>query len=121
MTATALGARCEEWAAAYLRTRGLQVLARNYRCRYGEIDLILSDGGCTVFCEVRYRRDARYGGAPASVDARKRRKLIAAARCYLAQCPPERASAPCRFDVLALTGAPQPEAAWIRDAFQADH
>jgi putative endonuclease len=115
----ARGDALEQAAAAYLTRAGLSVLARNVNCRYGEIDLILRDGEIVVFAEVRYRASDTFGGAIASVDARKQRKLTAAARWFL-QRHPRLAQCPCRFDVLAVSGPPPYAWNWIRDAFQPD-
>jgi putative endonuclease len=109
------GAAAETLAAAYLERRGLRVLERNYRCRMGEIDLILADGASLVFAEVRYRSSGAFGGAAASVTRAKQRKLLAAAGHYLAG-KPER---PCRFDVIVLDRLAPDAVEWIRDAFSA--
>ena len=92
------GARAEELCAELLRRAGLRMLARNWRCRLGEIDLVAEEAGTLVFAEVRLRRDPRFGGAAESVTAAKRARILAAARLYLAR-PPD---AQCRFDVLLL-------------------
>ena len=107
-----LGVRAEELCAEMLRRAGLRVLARNWRCRHGEIDLVAEEGGTLVFAEVRYRRDERFGGAAASVTAAKQSRLIAAARLYLSRRP----EAPCRFDVFLVDGTPA-SVQWIRNAF----
>lgn len=107
----------EARARALLERAGLRVLARNVRCRHGEIDLVLREGDTLVFCEVRYRAGDAHGGAAASVDRGKRARLIAAARWYLA-AHPACARDPCRFDVVAVDGASPPH--WIRDAFRLD-
>jgi|SRR5687767_8412222 putative endonuclease len=109
------GARAEELCADLLRGAGLRVLARNWRCRHGEIDLIAQEGRTLVFAEVRYRSDARYGGAAESVTAVKQARLIAAARLYLMWRP----EAPCRFDVLLLDSLEKSRIQWIRNAFAA--
>lgn len=109
------GARAEELCAQLLRRAGLRVLARNWRCRLGEIDLVAEEGGTLVFAEVRLRRDARYGGAAESVTAAKRARLIAAARLYLSRRP----EADCRFDVLLLDALEASRIQWIRNAFVA--
>ena len=109
----------EEAACAYLQRAGLALLARNVDCRYGEIDLVMRDGEQVVFTEVRFRAGTSRGGAAASVDRRKQGRVAAAARWYLAGRR-ELASAPCRFDVLAVSGAPPYEFAWLRDAFRPD-
>ena len=109
------GARAEELCAEMLRRSGLRVLARNWRCRHGEIDLVAEDGGTLVFAEVRYRRDERFGGAAGSVTAAKQARLIAAARLYLMRRP----EADCRFDVLLLDSLEAERIRWIRNAFTA--
>lgn len=114
------GAAHEAAALEMLRAQGLRLLARNVRCRLGEIDLVLRDGLATVFCEVRYRRGNSRGGAAASVDAGKQARLTAAARWYLARNP-ALARGPCRFDVVAIEGAAPYRVAWLRDAFQPDN
>jgi len=112
MLRSLLGQTAEARAAAFLQARGLKLLARNWRCRFGEIDLIMRDGATLVFIEVRLRSRNDFGGAAASVTPAKQRKLLAAARQYLAtlKTPP-----PCRFDVVALSGDDAPD--WIRNAF----
>lgn len=103
----------EEDAAAFLARQGLAIVARNYRTRLGEIDLIARDGATLVFVEVRLRRSERFGGAVGSIDARKRRRIVAAARRYLMRL---RRVPPCRFDVVTLDGD---SATWLRGAFDA--
>ena len=83
----ATGAAHEAAALAMLQDAGLRLLARNVRCRVGEIDLVLREGRTTVFCEVRYRRSGSHGGAAASVDVRKQIRLTNAARWYLSRHP----------------------------------
>ncbi len=110
----------EERACRYLLTQGLQPRERNYRCRYGEIDLIMDDGAALVFVEVRYRANRRFAGGAESVDRRKQAKLVAAAQYYL-QAHRELARRPARFDVIAL--APGDELSgieWIKNAFHAE-
>ena len=113
------GAAFEARAAAWLTARGLKLLASNYSCRGGEIDLVMRDAQTVVFVEVRYRRDDRYGGAAASVDARKQARIICAARHYLVRHS-RYADAACRFDVVAMSGDAQcPHIDWIEGAFSA--
>ncbi len=109
------GARAEDLCAEFLRGAGLRVLARNWRCRHGEIDLVAEERGTLVFAEVRYRSDARFGGAAESVTAAKQARLIAAARLYLMRRP----DADCRFDVLLLDALEAGRIRWIRNAFAA--
>lgn len=107
------GAHAEALAADYLQRRGLRLLARNYRCRLGEIDLILADGAVLVFAEVRLRRNADYGGAAASITAAKRQRIVRAARHYLSGKP----ELACRFDVVLLDALTADRIEWIKDAF----
>ena len=111
--AQAIGDEAESAATRLLERRGLAIVARNYRTRFGEIDLIARDGATLVFVEVRYRRSSRaWGGAADSVDHRKRQRLAAAARQYLARLPREPA---CRFDLVAMQGE---DCTWVRGAFE---
>ena len=99
---------------------GLEELARNVRYKVGELDLVLRDGACVVFVEVRYRVHVGFGDGADSVDRWKRRKLVRAAQVFL-QRRPHLAGAPCRFDVVDASGDPEhPELRWIRAAFRAD-
>jgi putative endonuclease len=107
------GTEAEAMAAAFLEGCGMRVMARNYRCRFGEIDLVMRDGATTVFVEVRSRASAAFGGAAASITARKRARLVRAARHYLSRL---RATPQCRFDALLIEGDP-PRIEWLRDAF----
>jgi putative endonuclease len=109
------GVRAEDLCAELLRGAGLRVLARNWRCRHGEIDLVAEEGRTLVFAEVRLRSNGRYGGAAESVTAAKQARIIAAARLYLVRRP----EASCRFDVLLLDGLEPARIRWIRDAFAA--
>jgi putative endonuclease len=112
------GRSAEDLAAAFLAHRRLRVLARNYRCRGGEVDLIAQDGATLVFVEVRLRRNAHFGGAAASITEAKRRRIVLAARHYLAgRQQPE---CPCRFDALLLDRLEADAIEWVRDAFAAD-
>jgi putative endonuclease len=109
-----LGVRAEELCAELLRKAGLRVLARNWRCRHGEIDLVAEEGATLVFAEVRLRQGAgRFGGAAESITAAKRARLLAAARLYLARRP----EVNCRFDVLLLDALDAGKIQWIRNAF----
>ena len=118
-TRRARGDAAEAAALAMLQARGLQLLARNAASRGGELDLVMRDGATVVFVEVRYRATRRFGGGAASVDAGKRRRLVHAARAFLAGHP-QMADAPCRFDVVDADGDPDaPTLTWLRAAFDA--
>lgn len=95
----------EARSAALLESYGLRVIARQYRCRVGEIDLIATDEHRLLFVEVRARRQRSHGGAAASVDRRKQCKLARCAAFFLSQHP-QWNHVPCRFDVIAWEPAP---------------
>ncbi len=113
-----LGAAGEEAACAFLRRRGYRIIERNYRCPFGELDVIAAKGKELVFCEVKTRRGGDIEEALGAVDERRRKRMAQAASYYLA----EKASSSrgCRFDVIALLKA---ESGWrivhVRDAFEA--
>jgi putative endonuclease len=112
----AKGRLAEDRALEFLERQGLRLIERNYRSRYGEIDLIMEDGRTLVFVEVRFRGNPRFGGALESVDRRKQAKLLTTAACFLKE---RRLDRPARFDVAALA----PHGAglriqWIKGAFQ---
>ena len=120
----ARGAAVESAARAHLAAAGLQEIAANANFRFGELDLVMREGSgasaTLVFVEVRYRRDARFGGGAASVDAHKRRRIVHAAQAFLASHPGY-AQMACRFDVVEADGDPvSPRLRWLRDAFRAD-
>lgn len=108
------GPDAEQLASAFLQHHGLRVIDKNYRTRYGEIDLIMSDSTELVFVEVRLRRNAFFGGGADSVTQKKRQRIIAAAKQYLQSYarPPA-----CRFDVVALNALDMGNIEWIRNAF----
>jgi putative endonuclease len=114
------GACAEQLAADYLQAHGLAVLERNLRCKGGELDLVCLDHGVLAIVEVRQRTRADFGGAPASVNRRKQRKIIRAARFFLQRRAAWQGCA-VRFDVVALEGLPDAEHGiqWIKDAFRA--
>jgi putative endonuclease len=118
MNTSAAGARFEQRALDFLERAGLKLVERNWRTRFGEIDLVMRDANMLVFVEVRYRRNPRFGGGAASVGAAKRAKLTRAAQGFL-QAHPRFAALPCRFDVIAFDGdADAPASAWQRAAFE---
>lgn len=108
------GREAERYAEGFLEERALVLLQRNYRCRGGEIDLIMRDGATVVFVEVRMRASPAFGGAAESITLGKQRKLLRAARHYLASLKFE---PPCRFDAVLLSGCNEVDVEWIRNAF----
>lgn len=113
-----IGQRAEDIAADYLRTQGLEILERNYRRRLGELDIIARQGNTLVIAEVRTRATDRYGGAAASVNVGKQRRLIRAA-AQLLQQRKNLTHLRVRFDVVAVsaTDTQTPHVDWIRHAF----
>jgi putative endonuclease len=112
------GDAAESAACARLEAAGCRILARNVRFREGELDIVADDGGTVVFVEVRMRRGEGFGGAGASVDAFKRRRLVRAAQHYLLVRYGAGRQPPCRFDVITADNDGVRD--WIRDAFTAD-
>ena len=106
------GSEAEDAALAHLVAYGCRLETRNYRSRFGEIDLIVREGATLVFVEVRKRSRHDFGGAAASITASKQAKLLTTARQYLAQLGRE---VPCRFDAVLIDGAGHIE--WLRNAF----
>lgn len=114
-TSKSVGADKERLARDFLKRQGLRLVASNYGCRLGEVDLIMRDSGTLVFVEVRFRASDRFGTAAETVGPRKQRRLAAAASRYLQQF---RLNLPCRFDVLAIGAGDRID--WIRDAFHVE-
>ncbi|KAB7771237.1 MULTISPECIES: YraN family protein [Xanthomonas] len=112
------GNAVEAAARAELERAGLRLIAANVAFRGGELDLVMQQAQSLVFVEVRYRRSTAFGGGAASVDLRKRRRLLLAAQLFLA-AHPQYANWPCRFDVVEAEGDP-PRLTWLRDAFRAE-
>ena len=111
------GREAEDAALDFLKNQGLRLIVRNYRCRRGEIDLIMEDGNTLVLVEVRYRKSSRFGDALESVTRQKQARLIHCASHYLSS---SRADKPVRFDVVAMMPDDgKMTVKWVRDAFQA--
>ncbi|MCW8194351.1 YraN family protein [Proteobacteria bacterium 005FR1] len=108
------GECAERHAEDYLIARGLRLRERNYRCKGGEIDLIMADGSTCVFVEVRYRKQQRFGSPAETVDWGKQSKLRRAAEHFL-QASGLTDKLPCRFDVISIAGDRSIE--WIKNAF----
>ncbi|RJQ54289.1 MAG: YraN family protein [Actinobacteria bacterium] len=95
-----VGAAGEQLAAAYLRRKGHHILATNYRCRMGELDIVSQDGGVLVFCEVKTRRGRSKGEGFESVTPRKQRRIRRLAEWFMISEYGEMRT--CRFDVISL-------------------
>ncbi|MEQ1720288.1 MAG: YraN family protein [Nitrosomonas sp.] len=108
------GHEAEKIAAAYLQQLSLILITQNYRCRFGEIDLIMQDNNTLVFIEVRMRTRDTFGGAASSITPTKQAKLLRTARHYLAEIDNY---PPCRFDVILLSGINGQKIDWIQNAF----
>lgn len=108
------GENAEKQACDFLISQGLTVIERNFRCYYGEIDLIMKDDKTLVFVEVRYRKNAKFGSALESVTRSKQQKLISAAEIYLNTLQNEELM-PMRFDVVGILG--DGELQWVKNAF----
>jgi putative endonuclease len=107
-----IGQAGEDAALDWLQQRHLKLVERNFRCKGGEIDLVMQDGDALVFVEVRKRADKVHGGAVASITPAKQKRLIIAAQHYLQRyrMPPA-----CRFDVVAIDGD---ETVWLKNAIE---
>ena len=115
------GESLEGRAACFLADKGLILIERNYRCRLGEIDLIMQDGDYLVFVEVRYRTDDQFVNPIASINFRKQQKVLRTAQVYL-QHHQLTDKVPCRIDVIGITRTNDSNALhykWIRNAIQA--
>ncbi|MEO0316116.1 MAG: hypothetical protein RI928_2572 [Pseudomonadota bacterium] len=104
-----LGRDAEARAQAFLEQQGLTLVEKNFRCRAGEIDLIMRDGQAMVFIEVRSRKNQQFGGAAASVGPIKQQRLWRTASFYLLKFPKPPA---CRFDLVAIEGH---DLRWIKN------
>lgn len=108
------GHHAEQRAAIFLQQQKLILLERNYRCRFGEIDLIMQEGDTVVFVEVRLRTNQYFGDAAASITPAKQLKLTRTARHYLAGRGDD---FPCRFDAILISGTQESEIEWLQNAF----
>lgn len=114
MSARLKGNQAERYAEAFLVSHKLLLVQRNYRCRFGEIDLIMRDGETLVFIEVRMRARRDFGGAGSSITVSKQQKVVRTARHYLLSLKAEPC---CRFDAVLLSSENGNDIEWIRNAF----
>ncbi|HGN1704296.1 TPA: YraN family protein [Providencia rettgeri] len=112
-----IGRYYENQVRIFLQQQGLTFVQRNARNRAGEIDLIMRDDTGWVFVEVRFRNNCDYGNALLSVNWHKRRKLLSAAKLWLAHKQESFETSSCRFDICAITGN---QFEWIQNAFNQD-
>ncbi|KPD04454.1 YraN family protein [Moellerella wisconsensis] len=112
-----VGQYYERQAQYFLQRQGMSFVQRNISNRGGEIDLLMRDKHYWVFVEVRFRRNLRYGGALVSVTQKKRKKILTAAKLWLAQRNESFDTALCRFDICAITGQ---QFEWVPNAFNDD-
>jgi len=112
-----LGAEGESMACAELEKRGYAIVARNYRIRSGEIDIVADDGGTIVFVEVKTKTDGSFGDPVDEVTPQKQRQIIAMGEYYATYCCPP--NTPCRFDVVAVDLSATPARITVyQDAFR---
>lgn len=110
------GYAAETAACQHLEGKGLLLIERNYRCSFGEIDLIMRDDETLVFVEVRRRRNVSFGTPAETVGPRKQKRLRASAEHYL-QRHATLSQNPCRFDIVAITNDRSADIEWLRNAF----
>ncbi|OAI04247.1 YraN family protein [Methylomonas methanica] len=108
------GDSAEQQALAYLQKHGLQWVCSNFRCKMGELDLVMKDGAALVIVEVRFRKSEQFGGALASITRQKQARIIAATQHYVIINNLSNVSI--RFDVVAVAGDNRLD--WIKNAFQ---
>jgi putative endonuclease len=110
----------EQYARNWLGKQGLKLVIANYRCKLGELDLVMLHKGCLVVVEVRYRKSAAFGGGLESITRQKRLRISRATADFLKHHPQFRQH-PLRFDALALTGPLNaPEVTWRQRAFDGE-
>lgn len=109
---TKIGNEYERVACEFLSQQGLKLLYSNYRCKTGEIDLIMQQQHTIVFVEVKYRKNAKYGGAISALSQKQMQRLVKSAQLFLAESKNQHLNA--RFDVIAITGSEPP--VWIQNA-----
>jgi len=108
------GESAEQRALAYLQQQGLQWLSSNFRCKQGELDLVMRDGQNLVIVEVRFRQSERFGGALGSITRQKQARIVAATQHYV--IIHQYSDCAIRFDVVAIDGDGRIN--WIKNAFQ---
>ncbi len=108
-----IGEQAESRAEQYLSQQGLRCLEKNYRCKYGEIDLIMRDSEFLVFIEVRFRKTEKFGNPTETVTLKKQQRIVTTARHYI-QSHSFAQEMPCRFDIVGMSSN---ELLWTKAAF----
>lgn len=108
------GQSAEQQALTYLQQQGLTLVCSNFRCKMGELDLVMKDGAALVIVEVRFRQSEQFGGALASITRQKQARIVAATQHYV--IINQLSNASIRFDVVAVSGDNRLN--WIKNAFQ---
>lgn len=112
------GLEAEQLAATFLENHGLKLVAKNYHCRFGEIDIIMIDAETLVFIEVRLRSNSQFGSAAASITPQKQQKLILTAQHYLQLHVNNQSQVACRFDAILMRKTDLNDIEWLRNAFE---
>lgn len=118
MHANNAGLEAERLAATFLENRGLKLVTKNYHCRFGEIDLIMTEAKTLVFIEVRLRSNHQFGSAAASITPHKQQKLILTAQHYLQSHVSNQSQVACRFDAILMQKTDLNDIEWLRNAFE---
>lgn len=106
------GEKSEQLACDFLLKQGMQIVDKNFRCKYGELDLVMREQQTLVIVEVRFRKSSKYGGALESITYKKQSRIIAATQYYLLQ---HKINSPIRFDVITMSS--DSDINWIKNAF----
>ena len=115
---TSQGEYWERIAQSYMEKQGAKLLASNFHSRFGEIDLIMQDKGAIAFVEVKYRRNANFGGAIHAVSTKKQQRIVKTATFYLQKRKLNAYNTACRFDVVTIQGSQHaPNITWLKNAF----
>lgn len=111
-----IGSEAERFARTFLEQQGLTFIMQNYRCRTGEIDLVMQDADELVFVEVKYRSQSQYGSAIEFFHARKKRKFESAVMYYMQEKGFNPSIVPHRIDLVGIEGKghKQPNITWLK-------
>lgn len=113
---TSIGAAAEDSAIKYLNRNGLQLIDRNFRSKYGEIDLVMKHADCMVFVEVRYRKSKDFLNPLESINKKKVNNIINCSKYYIQKLKTDLDIY--RFDIISITGNLEaPDIDWYQSAF----